>query len=265
MLETLNAIKEYAPEAAKSLIQALDKINIKEAKGQGEFEVIATTDGIDRDGEVIKVEGWKFENYLKNPIILWGHNYYSLESIIGAATEIKVETGKVVIKGVFANTESGQLARQLYDDGILKAVSVGFIPLQREGNVITEAELLELSFVSVPANPDAITLAKFFKLEKHLLLKSDNGQNEEEEAKALETEKVEKSGRVLSSKNRELIQSCADTMAGSVKLLKELLDASEPEKEAIIELAKEARVSTQHLQKAVENAIRTAKLLESKL
>lgn len=265
MLETLNSIKEYAPEAAKALIQAMQKINLKAATGEGEFEVVATTDGVDRDGEIIRVEGWKFENYMKNPIILWGHNYYELECIIGAATEIKVESGKVIIKGVFANTESGQLARQLYDDGILKAVSVGFIPLMREGNVITEAELLELSFVSVPANPDAITLAKFFKLEKHLTLKSENGINKEKEAKALESETAEKSGRVISAKNRDLIQQCADSMKGSVSLLTELLAASEPEKDATVELAKDVKLEAQQLQKALERVIKNAKLLESKL
>ena len=33
--------------------------------GEGEFEVIATTQGLDRDGEVISVSGWDIKNYLK--------------------------------------------------------------------------------------------------------------------------------------------------------------------------------------------------------
>ena len=30
---------------------------------------------IDRDGEIIKVDGWQLANYKKNPVILWGHNH----------------------------------------------------------------------------------------------------------------------------------------------------------------------------------------------
>jgi len=68
-----------------------------------------------------------------------------------------------VIEGVFAGTEKAQIVRQLYDEGIIKTVSVGFIPKKRDEKdqkIITEAELLELSFVPVPANPNALSLQK---------------------------------------------------------------------------------------------------------
>ena len=56
----------------------------------------------------------------------------------------------MIIRGVFANTQKGQELRRLYDDGILRTVSVGFIPKTRNGNVITEAELWSFPFVPVP-------------------------------------------------------------------------------------------------------------------
>jgi hypothetical protein len=66
---------------------------------------------------------------------------------------------KMIAKGKFAPTAKAQEIRQLYDAGIIKATSVGFIEKEREGNLITKAELLEFSFVSVPANPYALALA----------------------------------------------------------------------------------------------------------
>jgi len=112
-------------------------------------------------------DGWDITNYKKNPVILWGHNYWDMKAIIGACDKIGVEEieGKkcLVMEGVFAKTEEGQYVRRLYDDGILKTVSVGFIPKERNGNQITKQELLELSFCGVPSNPDAVSLEKFAK------------------------------------------------------------------------------------------------------
>jgi HK97 family phage prohead protease len=154
-------LKEYSKEAAKKLAKAFAKINLKEVKGEGEFEVVATTEGVDRDGEVILVKGWDFKNFMKNPVVLFGHDYWSFP--IGAVTDLRVEEGKVIAKGVFARTDEGQKARTLYEDGILKTVSVGFIVKNRESNIITEAELLELSFVPVPSNPEALDTQKRIK------------------------------------------------------------------------------------------------------
>mgnify|MGYP000851725218 CR=1 FL=1 len=155
-----NQIKKYSKELATKLSKSLSNMKIKEVKGNGTFKVIATTSGVDRDGESILVEGWDFQNFMKNPVILFGHNYWDMCCIVGAATKVYIEGESVIVEGVFANTQEGQYIRQLYDDGILKTVSVGFIPHEKQGNVITKAELLELSFVPVPANPEAISLEK---------------------------------------------------------------------------------------------------------
>jgi len=156
-------LKEYTKGQAKDLVKHILNLNIKQVKGEGTFEVVASTQGEDRAGEVILVKGWDTENYLKNPIILYAHDYSSLP--VGAATEVVKNEDQLIVKGVFANTPEGQKVRQLYDDGILRTVSVGFIPMERDGNVITKAELLELSFVPVPCNPEALSLAKGFSKE----------------------------------------------------------------------------------------------------
>jgi len=131
------------------------------------FEVIASDETVDRAWEVIEVVGWETTNYMKNPIILFGHDYRDIDNIIGRATEVINNGKQLIVKGVFASTEAGQTARQLYDEGILKTVSVWFIPLERwdgaERHIIKRAELLELSFVPVPCNPNALDIMKEMK------------------------------------------------------------------------------------------------------
>ncbi len=128
----------------------------KAASDTGSFEMVITTDDIDRMGEMIKVDGWDTSLYMKSPVVLWGHNYSLMP--VGITDSLTVQGNKVIAKGRFAPTEMGQTLRGLYDLGMLKASSVGFMVLEQEGNIITKAQLLEWSFVSVPANPYALSL-----------------------------------------------------------------------------------------------------------
>lgn len=150
----------------KSLnFKALEKA--KKAKEEnGTFDVIISTEDIDRSGEIVRQSGWEMENYKNNPIVLWGHDYYSLP--IGVCTETYLTENDGVpalgARGFFLPADINPLAQQvrkLYDLGISKGegvgctTSVGFIPKEfDESNraVITKAELLEFSFVPIPAN-----------------------------------------------------------------------------------------------------------------
>jgi len=133
----------------------------KAAEDAGNFEVVVSTADIDRQGETIDQNGWDLSFYRMNPVVLWAHDYFSLP--IGIATEIEVKDGKLIAKGMFAPEDANPFAQQvrrLYDLKIVRATSVGFIPLETDGNKITKAELLEFSFVPVPANPFALSLSK---------------------------------------------------------------------------------------------------------
>jgi hypothetical protein len=156
-----DAHMKFSEEVAAKLIERFESEDIKKlvedtkaANDSGTFEVVATTENLDRYQEVIKLDGWQLEHYRSNPVVLWGHN-----RLIGMATSVDIVDGKMIVKGKFAPTEEGQEKRKLYDLGFLRATSVGFIEKEREGNLITKAELLELSFVSVPANPYALKLS----------------------------------------------------------------------------------------------------------
>jgi HK97 family phage prohead protease len=149
--ETFKAL--IGSDSVRSVIEATQKAADEDT---GTFEVVITTENLDRYQEVIKLDGWELEHYLKNPVVLWGHDHSRL---IGVCTSLEQRDGKLIAKGKFAPTEEGQEKRKLYEMGFLRATSVGFLEKEREGNLITKAELLEFSFVSVPANPYALSLA----------------------------------------------------------------------------------------------------------
>lgn len=158
-------MKKFTTELAQEIVTRLMVPEVREAleatekagDETGTFEVVISTDNVDRYGEVIKLDAWELEHYLKSPVVLWGHDHKTLP--IGMATSVVVKDGKLVATGKFAPHEFAQQIRKLYDLGMLRATSVGFIEKEREGNLITKCELIEFSFVSVPANPYALALA----------------------------------------------------------------------------------------------------------
>ena len=92
-------------------------------KKEGEVLGIASNETPDRDGEIIKQDGWDLRNFKKNPVILASHNYH--EFPIGKASNIKVENKKLTFKMVFSEaTEKAKEAAQLVQEGILKSFSI---------------------------------------------------------------------------------------------------------------------------------------------
>lgn len=141
-----------------------DKLYIKAELEETEkgLQAIASTSVEDRHGEVVAVDGWDLKNFKKNPVLQWAHNPY--EMAIGTAKSVRLEgegkRRKLVFEPVFHEaTELARAAKKLVEDGILKAFSVGFRPLEIDGNKYLSQELLEISLVNVPANPDALMLS----------------------------------------------------------------------------------------------------------
>ena len=135
------------------------------------LEFIGSTETQDRDGEVIKASGWDLTNYKKNPVFAWAHRYD--EPPIGKAKKVWIEDGKLKFNIEFADKDTYEFADtiyRLYKGGFMSATSVGFIPdtdAIEEGDgekaprrTYTKQELLELSAVPVPSNPDALVQAR---------------------------------------------------------------------------------------------------------
>lgn len=119
----------------------------------------------DRDGDTIDPKGWILTNFLKNPVVLFGHDNRSLP--IGRAENIRVEGGALKASVKFASADMNPLAEsvfQMVKAGFLNATSVGFAPVEFEraddGMKFIKQELLEFSIVPIPSNPEALVTAK---------------------------------------------------------------------------------------------------------
>lgn len=133
---------------------------------------VISTDEIDRTGEVVE-QSWDLENYKKNPIVLFGHDASKPGYVLGKATEIVADKDgdKNITLGTVQFAEEGtsedaDTVWKLVKQGILRTVSVGFIPHtfkkladDDDTDVLADNELLEFSIVPIPANPSAVALA----------------------------------------------------------------------------------------------------------
>jgi len=130
---------------------------------------VMSDETVDRMGDVIEAKGWNLENFRRNPIALFGHKS---DFVVGHWTDVKIAGGKLVGRlnllpaGVSERLDE---IRAAVEAGVLRAVSVGFHaidaePLEKGGVRFKKSELVECSLVSVPANPNALQMAKSLNL-----------------------------------------------------------------------------------------------------
>jgi len=166
----------------------MDKYELKaitEIDTEGKITVIASDESIDRAGDSLKVVDWNFKNFKKNPVLQAGHDYRP-QFTIGIAKNIRIEDEKVLFEAEFHDiTELARETHKMYQTGFLKAWSVGYIPANEEGG---KNELLEVSAVAVPANANALVIAKGMNLdeEKEIGEKLDEFKKKTLEDEALE-------------------------------------------------------------------------------
>ncbi len=147
-----------------------DKIihKVGEQSAADPYEFVMSTASVDRMGDIVE-QDWKLSAFRKNPIALWNHNS---GQPIGRWEKVRVEAGKLVGRLKLAEAGTSELIdtlRSLVQQRILKAVSVGFKPGDYEpldekdpwgGLRLMKNELFECSLVSVPANAEALSVAK---------------------------------------------------------------------------------------------------------
>ena len=143
----------------------------EEDDGTVKIRGYASTNDEDRAGDVIEATAWErggLKNYENNPIILFNHNY---NEPIGRATELSTTDRGLEINGLISKS-AGKI-RDMVKEGVLGAFSVGFRVKdadyieETDGLRIKDAELFEVSVVSVPANQAAVfSVAKSFDSEE---------------------------------------------------------------------------------------------------
>lgn len=158
--------KKYKQYIAKTEVDSDDRT----------VTAVISTIAIDRDKEILLPKGAILDNFLKNPVVQFAHNYS--DNPVGKALWVTKGRKTIKAKVKFPTAEESPKADEIYKlfkGGFLNAFSVGFMPIKGHSPtpdeikkkpewaearyVFDEWELLEFSVVPVPANPEALATA----------------------------------------------------------------------------------------------------------
>jgi len=136
-----------------------------------QFTSIITSEIVDRDGEVIKIDGINLKTYRTNPKVLWGHDAQKFP--IGKCISIRRSGNTLVTKTqlAFDDVDADRIWNLIKQD-MIKTVSIG-LRINREGvrspnkkdiqdygksvkRVFSKSHMLEYSLVNLPGNPDSM-------------------------------------------------------------------------------------------------------------
>ena len=144
---------------------------VRQHEDTGHTIVTASTPDVDRYGDIVEAP-WRLEHFRANPVIPWGHDY-SVPPV-GRAVDVEIRDGQLEATIEWDSGDHnplGTLVAAQFAKGMLSTVSVGFYPgesvqrasLQKDdprhgqrGMVHRDNELLEISAVTIPANPKAL-------------------------------------------------------------------------------------------------------------
>jgi len=160
---------------------------------QGLVEYVASTETLDSYSEIIRADGWKFDDFQKNAPFVDSHNYNSIDCILGRVVDFTVRNRRLVetVKWAIDVPENvtAQKGFAMTAAGYLKAVSVGFMPVNyvtpfdrnlddwrkvceemkldpedtRCRCIYVEQQQKELSACVIGANADAVAIEKSYE------------------------------------------------------------------------------------------------------
>jgi HK97 family phage prohead protease len=166
------------------------KTHVSDAAGGATF--ILSDASPDRMGDIIEASGWDLRNFSRNPVALFNHNS---NFPIGKWHNLRVENGE--LRGDLQLAPAGASARideirALVEADILRAVSVGFLPRKAvpiskgsDSMRYQETELIETSLVSIPANPNALAVAKSLNISRDTVAMVFAGKGNEKDQQPL--------------------------------------------------------------------------------
>lgn len=105
------------------------------------------------DGVTIENGAFAHEDGHKIPVV-YQHNHTDASGLLGHAV-LKHEAGGVRAKVFFDDTPQGNNARKQVGSGTLDSMSIYAKNVQRRGDRVSHADLVEVSLVLRPANPEA--------------------------------------------------------------------------------------------------------------
>lgn len=198
---------------------------------ENNYHAVFSTDVEDRHGEIV-FQNWDLKHFKKNPVYLDSHNYESIDHIIGRITKIKSNDGVLEGDIEFAMMNpKGIRAQQMAEAGFLNTNSVGFIPTQfdEKGNIL-KAELLEVSAVAVPANPEALYGPKQYDNGDGIVREADENKGTDGTSSADDSDSGQSGGAEVPKDDAatpEVVPPVETPEEKAVKAVKELISVAE--------------------------------------
>jgi HK97 family phage prohead protease len=139
--------------------------------GARQVAAIVSTQTTDRMGDIIVQAGISLDNFRRSPTVLWQHD---ADHPIARAVDIGLSGGKLHALVQFPDAGVSAKSDETYGlikAGVINSTSIGFQPLEAEpidpqkpygGRRFLKSELIEFSFVSAAANPQAVITARSF-------------------------------------------------------------------------------------------------------
>jgi len=254
---TLTKIPAITGSKMKKIFKLDSSIkSIEEGETELKIAGYASTNAMDRSADRILSTAWTrggLNNYQTNPILLFNHNY---DKPIGRVVEIETDSKGLKIKGVISKSAGD--VYNLVKEGVLSTFSVGFLIKDADydksvdGLIVKDAELLEVSVVSVPCNQDAtFSVAKSFDNQEDYLnfrKQFDNalgGQPPAETGGSSEGAKKASRNLKMDDNTQDLInKAVADALAASQKAADEKAAKEAAEKAAAEAMEKKVAEAT---------------------
>lgn len=157
-------LKSARPDLSK--IKYLDfefagtPVMTKDASGALMIEGYANTVDKDRVQEVVLPTAFEssLQGFMENPVMLFQHDW---DKIIGHFTEAKITDKGLWVKGKVSGAKDCEDVKTKIAEGSLRTFSIGYNEVDsyydeaKKVKIIKDLELLEVSVVTIPANPQA--------------------------------------------------------------------------------------------------------------
>jgi HK97 family phage prohead protease len=142
-------LRAYVPDDARA--------SVASAPAGTPIRFCASTDLVARDGLTIPVSAWRTADYLANPIVLVNHNFQAMP--IGRTVKLEPTDHALYADIEFDQTDpEAKIVESKIRRGFVNSCSVSWDTVRSDGTTVTEASLLDISVVSVPADPRALAI-----------------------------------------------------------------------------------------------------------
>ncbi len=166
LLKKYEDYKVWRQKAMEKLVRKSVEVIRKDGK------IIISTKSPDRGGDRVNPRGGHFDNYMKNPVVMWIHDYRGQTPSAGIPIA-RCPSIEVTDEGIISSEPEflpgdpfADRVKNAWERGFLKTASIGFAPLvdpkknELGGYDYDDWELLEWSLAPIPMNAEAMRIAK---------------------------------------------------------------------------------------------------------